>query len=457
MIKLISLFLVFSVLVTAMADEDVNFAYEAELAEGHQSLRQFDVPFSVYEKLQQSHHNDLRVFDADGVEVPSTVGFPRDQLNHKNAVKILHFFIKPELAKSAFNRHTGEETALYSTLFVENKDTEQALHNIEPDWENTNRSTTLSVTVKASDDMSNWHTVSASDYLYDLHQFGERLKNTTITLRQPIKSKYIAIQFKGSENGLAPKITQVKGGYQSYLITAPARHSQAVELLHVDTEENTIRFNIPLSLKVKSIKMKSSSDTGFYKGRLYSGNKYKSTVLSKREKLKQKLKHGSKPNTEAPVYNWHFMQNFSQFSLITETGVLLSEPVYLDKVNNYNYWQVKMMLPKQLSESTKPALSYTWQGAKLTFLAQGKPPFIARFGVNSGLSSRPSLDGLASLSKPELITLKPIKPLVVEAKPEAVNVTSNSNYQWLLWAILVGGLFLMGFIAFRVISSLVKK
>ncbi len=456
MIKLIStILLAFSVSNITMADEGLNFAFEAELIEGHQSLRQFEIPFAVYEKLKQNHHNDLRIYDAEGTEVPSAVNFPSDQLDQKKTVKILHFFIKPELAKAAFNRYTGEEIALYSTLFVENKDTEQALHNIELDWENVNRSITLSVSVKASDDMSNWHTVSSSDYLYDLHQFGERLRNTTIALRPPIDNKYIAIQFKGSENGLASKITQVKGGYQSHQVTVPVNQSQAIELLNLDAKENMIRFNIPRSLKIKSMKMKSPSDTGFYKGSLYSGDKYeRAAVLSKREKLKQKLKHGSKPVTESPAYNWHFEQDFSQFSLITETGVLLSEPIRLDKLNSYNNWQVKMQLPKHLSESTKPTMSYTWQAATLTFLAQGRPPFIARFGVNSGLPSRPSLEGLVALSKPEQVTLKPIKPLVAELKPEIVKATLDSNYQWLLWAILVGGLFLMGFIAFRVVSSL---
>ena len=424
-----------------------DFAYSTVLSEAKTSLREVEIPKTLYEKMQRRDYGDLRVFSADGQIVPHQFSQSSSRVDSKQETPLVFYpFSKEQAANPGkiqviINQKAGEQhlqinqhlankptkTNEYQYILI-NKSKNQKrgpeLCKLQLDWEQEKLSSIISFKLESSDQLQNWKTLSHKLTVSKLNYSGSQLlhnqvhfpctsqKYLRLTWLQP-KQKIHLVQI----NGIYTQKGEQKIQWQSF---GKPRYND---------EEKGWLFESNIIAEISALAFIAPQDGLLYKGTLYSRDNEKAA--------------------------WRYRKEVSQYQLNMGDTTLQSDPVSI-RPSNDRYWKLQIQTETHFTESQLPEIKAGWMPKKLYFLAQGSGPFTLAFGNHTiELDQRNSLSDLINSLKQSGASIDRVSIDTVINNNKSFKVEEKIPWKLiLLWLVLILGTALMGFMAYRLFQQM---
>ncbi len=426
-----------------------DFSYSATLSSANTSLRELDLPLSVYEKMQRKDYGDLRVFSGNGQLVPyqfsrieevhsqqqqSLVFYPftKDQAADTGNIKV--YINQKQQSEQTKPREqsikidqkwggdfTDKHRSKEYQYIIENPQNKSKLCKIQLDWTQSKPSMVLPLTLESSNDLQHWERLSRKQSVSKLNYAGSRLIQNQISFSCTTK-KYLRLTWLKPE--LQVHLQKVQGIFTSSSKTKTQWKSFGKP---IQAKDNSWLFESDVVAGITKMQFTAPTDGFLYKGRLYVRN-------NENDK-------------------WRFIKNISQYRLNIGDTELQSSPFSLPLTKS-RYWKLELDSESQFTNEQLPEIKAAWTPRKLLFLAQGKEPFYIAFGnPNIKPSEQSNLNQLVQTIRDsgsfiDNVTLGPIENTGKQFSPEI---------PWkliLFWIVLILGTLLMAYMVFRLYKQM---
>jgi hypothetical protein len=450
-----------------------DFAFTATISAGKQSVQQFELPYPVLAGLQRADYGDLRIFNQQHQAVPFTVSLLEPQTQQQSHDYAVPFFrmtdhsttnnktglqieFTEQGTRLSFNQNlTGlkDLSGLPNYVIVENQHQTDDLQALVLHWQQPDEGFSIKVKLEASDDLQRWQTVNESTTLYDLKHANSALIQNTVSLSAERHARYLRLSFQPSSQ-FSLQINTISGSYQHSDVVMPQRWKSFA--LTAGEQSNEWLFNTGSFAPMTKIGFEIPAVGLFYQGSLYSKSgdlENQATAirhhrLSIKHEVKQVLHRYPQQNT--PPNPWQYQAAMMQYRLLTAAGEIESAPIQIS-TNKNRQWKLVLEQPATLLPEQLPKIKLGWQPVKITFLAQGNPPYQLFFGnaavkpLNAVLP--PSLD-YDHAEQVELLAVQAVikNPALVKQP------TTRLKLNWqkiMLWLLLFTGVLLMGLMAYK--------
>lgn len=429
-----------SVASSAMADPEGNrsghlndYHFQATLSDGSASLRSLQLPWPVVSNLLQEDLKDLQVYNEDHQAVPFTVRSVATDTQTQEQTRTLNFFpigdieklgtilqqeANGERYKTVKLIQTGQRYLIIDNPKLAGDNNPLPLQRLSLSWSNLAHWLPKSLRIEASDDLTQWQSIAIEKLPYRMAENGVILENHELRFKQPVQKRFIRLSGAEDFEPLLKALETVSGHYQRTSISRPLNWNK-VDLKATDTARQ-YHYELPPSLAVKRWRLEGLTPDSLYKGRLYT----RSTEHA-----------GNKPN------DWRFSQDFLQYSIKMDDGLVSSEANQTTNRRWSREWRID--LEQDIQADALPKLALAWQSVELVFLAQGKGPFEIRFGSRTTqANTRMDLAELLRATTPEVVTVGAVTQLskVTEKK-------DGKQYTYLLWSFLVAAFLMLLYMA----------
>jgi len=446
---LIGSFLLQQVVIAAPLTND-SFAYSATLSDANTSLRQFDLPVTLYHKIKRKDYGDLRIFNADGQIVPhqfsqakkqdsiqkkSLVFFPfsKQQANHPDNIQVVINQKKNQRHNQqniTINQSIASDNANKSNQYqyiIENSATTTALCKLKLEWTQPKSSMVIGLKLESSATLKNWKTLSRKLNISKLDYAGSKLINNEISFPCTTQ-KYLRLTWLKSNQHI--QLNHILGIYSKNAQQAIQTASLGKPVYdNVYESHGSWLFEKNSIASISQMEMIAPQDGLLYKGALYS-----------------------RDNNKA---EWRFRQQIKQFKLNLGDSKLQSSPIEMI-ANNDRYWKLDLANEGRFSQDQFPEIRVSWTAKQVIFMAQGKSPFELAFGnpsikpahnndLNSLIQSLKQTDSNIDKVKLEQIT------------NSGIDFKTKTHFPWkkiILWLVLIIGTLLMAFMAFRLYQQI---
>lgn len=388
------------------------------------ALQRLNLPFEVYNASARPDLGDMRVFNAEGGEVPLLVRGPRAATEEQQEIQLPVFPLRDVSGASHTDirmhvRTSDQGTVLEAVIGPDNATPGQAF--LLDASQNTRPLASLRVvlgaatddlvpvTVQGSNDLATWRPVG-SGVLSDIRHQNGRVLQDSITLSGPMWKYYLL-----SGQGRFPVLETVFGVTRPGS-SAPARTWTA--LRGISGPENTMEYSLPPALPVDMLDLDGNA----------------SVVLGVRVLMPVSKKA------------WTTVRSGVLFQLSADGRTVAGPPLLLPGP-----------LPKfRITTQGAPMpLRVGWTAHELVFLPQGSPPFVLAVG-NPAISQGPDLvspllrtQGMEKMEMGRTI-LGPSRPLGGEDR-----LTPPRNFKEMaLWGMLALGVLMMGAMAWHLVRTL---
>ncbi|MBN1379948.1 MAG: DUF3999 domain-containing protein [Gammaproteobacteria bacterium] len=425
-----------------------DFAYGSEvLINDSHAFQTLDLPDHYYQTVARLDGQDLGVFNAEGVLLSFSIS-DNETEQKKTRTQVLPFFPiygqagrgLDELSlriernaggtiidiKEGGKQQTGSKVVAYiiDNSFSHNKNTRGRLFDLEFDWDKPEYGFINNIKLEQSSDLNVWRGVTSNESLSRLAYEGEVIGKQTIAIGTGI-DKYLRLSWDEKQDFSLKTIT----AYYQWSQLKRQLHWQTIDnLIYItdaddEFENGSYQFSVKGHPPVQQFTFKFSDGNAFYRGRLYS-----------------------RMNADS---NWNDRGRFLQYRLQMPGGVVQSESLHLPAVRD-SEWLIKFETPKKFQKTGLPVAQLAWYPEQLTFLAQGKPPFILAYGNPRIAQSRTGLSSLLNSLNDE--QRKEIAASVATlAAPKELGGLSRlapeqEKFPWrkvLLWLVLVAGVLVM--------------
>ncbi len=418
----------------AIAENEVSdFHFKATLTEGSESLRSVALPWTVMSNLLQSNQRDLQVYNAEQKAVPFAVRPIAANKQAEKQTRKLNFFPMGDIEKLGTILKQEDNNGRYKTiklvqtgqryLIIDNPKAESneddlPLQALTLNWENLSHWLPKSLKVEVSDNLADWQSVDIKALPYRLSEGGIALENKELSFERSVGKRFIRLSGAEDFDPLLKSLQSVSGEYRRVSVINDLNWNK-VSLKPTDIA-NQFQYDLPPSLSIKR----------WHFDDLASGSLYKGKLMTR-----------FKRNSPADKERWFPRQNFLQYSLQTEAGLIKSASENATNYGRTDSWRFEFN--QSINEGSTPALSIAWQPMELVFVAQGKGPFEIRYGSHTAkASSEFSLDGLLAQVEPEKLLINDIKQL-----SEVTKKGDGSQYRYLLWGLLAAAVLMLLFMA----------
>jgi len=426
-----------------------DFSHRATLSDAKTSLRQIEIPQTLYEKMKRRDYGDLRVFSADGQIVPHQFKQSSQRVDSKREIPLVFYpFSKEQAANPSniqviINQKAGEQNLQINQqvaksgkasktneykYIIENQGQsgKKALKlcKLQLNWEQNKASSIISFRLESSDQLHNWHMLSRKLTVSKLDYNGSQLIHDTVNF-SCTSQKYLRLTWLQSEQ--KTKLTQIKGLYTQ-------KGEQQIQWKSFgkpsySKDENAWLFESNIISEVSKLEFIAPQDGLLYKGTLYSRNNEKG--------------------------EWRYRRDVSQYRLNMGDTTLQSNPVSFSPTSD-RYWKMTLKAEGQLSENQLPEIRAGWKPKRLYFLAQGNGPFVLAFG-NSKVKSQQnsSLTDLIDSIRQTGASIDVVSTGKIVSSGKTFTAESETPWKLiLLWLVLILGTALMGFMAFRLFKQM---
>ncbi len=433
-----------------------DFAYGMELTvDGKNAIYGLSVPAQVYQGCTSADLGDLRLFNTRNI-IPHLL---RPQVRKENSrpSKALAFFplvgtsgnntLPPDLHISTNSRgtiialrqdRTKQPSQVVTSYIIDTADLEQSPDWLEFSWSGQSDHFSTSVRLDGSDDLNSWYTLVASASLAELSFGGHDLLRNRIDIEKDIqknskqKKTYLRISWPEGRKGVT--LSSVKAGYDKEEQKQLRTVHRITGKIDPDEEQGTTAYHY-------------SSD-GFYPvDQLYVRLPLHNSLA--------RITVFSRPDKDAL---WHRRAALLSYQL-TIDGVALDSEVKNITPSTDRFWRLEIAEENRGAES--PILELGWLPGQLVFLAQGEEPYTLAYG-RSGLTG-------ASFQVDRLLTsIDPLKEknlvMSAQAGPQKIlggqgNLKPSPDLpwrSWLLWAVLIAGVLLVGGMALQLLKEMNK-
>ncbi|PID46034.1 MAG: hypothetical protein CSB47_05835 [Proteobacteria bacterium] len=429
-----------------------DFAYSAVLSDGKTSLREVELPASVYEKMQRKDYGDLRVFSADGQLVPyqlsrvetassqqqkSLVFYPftKSQADDTSSIKVFidqkqqsgqgspieqSIKITPKRGGDTHDKQSDQE---YQYI-IENPKMKPRLCEIQLDWKQSKPSMVLPLRLDSSDDLQSWRSLSEGKSVSKLNYADSKLLQNKISFPCTSK-KYLRLTWL--QPALQVHLQKVQGVYTHHGTTKTRWKSFKKS---IQGKDNTWFFESDFVAGITKMEFVAPEDGLLYKGRLYC--------------------------RDDEQHDWRFVKKVSQYRLKIGETYLQSAPFSLP-FNKNRYWKVELDSEGQFTEGQLPEIRVAWVPRKLLFLAQGKAPFRIAFG-NPNIQPAEQGD-LIQLSKAVHDSGASVDSIKLD-NIESTGKQFSPDLPWklvLFWVVLIFGTLLMAYMVFKLYKQMSEE
>ena len=139
-------------------------------------------------------------------------------------------------------------------------------------------------------------------------------------------------------------------------------------------------------------------------------------------------------------------------------GKQLNNDIVHIQPTDHRYWELKVKTPDGLG-SVPPGFRFGWRGHKLVFVARGPSPFMLAFGsARAGPAQKPVSSLLDVLKRDDNSAL--VKQASVSGREELSGTAALEKHfdiSWqrtLLWIVLVTGVLILAYMAFRLMRQM---
>jgi hypothetical protein len=418
--------------------EDFAFGFTVE-GEAGGALWQLELPEAVYRGVTRADLGDLRVFNSAGDVVPHTLRLPDKPAAPAPAPAAVPFFpLYTQDVQDVAGRRlrivtdetgmivdaTSEAVAADGTdritaYLLDTSVLEEPPAHLTLSWEHSqDASFAVSVDVSASKDLAHWSELVDNMTLADL-RYGEAVLVQNGIELPPRQGKYLRITWPEALRGVT--LTGVQATFRAVREPLPRRwHPVTGE---ADPED-------PHSYDF---------DSGGYRpvDRARIGFATRNVVVE-----------ANLLSRATPQARWRNRKRGEFYALERADAVLESGPVEFG-VTTDRYWRFQLADREQQLAGGPPTLALGWVAQRLTFVAQGEPPYTVAFG---SAVTAPATHPVATLLR--TLDDQHEKGLIVPAQAAAVFTLGGEEklrpppapFPWkkfMLWAVLLGGVALL--------------
>ena len=463
----IGLLLVMQAAMAETAPGQQDFAFVATLSEGKQSLRQFDLPYTMLAKLARQDYGDMRIFNSQNQLVPFNVTHLEPQTQQNNLTHALRFFrlgnnadqksgglqieFNENTARFNFNSVTPEHEQAYY-LMIENQHQDDALQAIKLIWQQPGDAFSVNVKLESSDNLQNWELLNNSITLYALKYSDYTLTQNSLLLSPASHAKYLRLSFHASSN-FSLQIEKIIGEYY---------HSNFVERENWQTfplvqgqNPNEWLFNTGSFIPVTKIGFEIPKVGLFFQGRLYSKDDSPAQNLPKSvehisfKREVKRLLHRYPEQSKTEQNDWRYQETVKQYRLLTAAGEIESQPIRVLTTKD-RQWKLVLDQPATLLPEQVPSVKIAWHPVIVTFLAQGNPPYQLFLG-NAAVAPSNAMLSPELNNNAETVNALTVRSVEHTAEPtEPARVLSRLNWQKiLLWLLLCVGVLIIGLMVYQ--------
>jgi len=429
-----------------------DFSHSAELTTATTSLREVNLPLTVYEKMQRKDYGDLRVFSAGGQIVPYQLSSIETVNSQQQKSLVFYPFTKGQAAdtgnirvfinqRQRSGQHVTRQQSIKITqkwggdfnnkqrskeyqYIIENPQTKTSLCKLQLDWTQARPSMVLPLKLENSNNLQNWTSLSRTQSVSKLNYAGSKLIQNEIVF-SCTSQKYLRLTWLKPE--LQVHLKKIQGIYTN---NGKAQTQwKSFGKPSYDKDGNWL-FESDVIAGTSKMEFVAPQDGLLYKGALYSRNN---------------------ENDE-----WRFAHNVSQYRLnIGDTQ--LQSSAFSIRSNKNRYWKLKLDSEGQFTDEQLPEIRAGWAPRKLLFLAQGEGPFHIAFGNPSiKPSEQNDLNGLIKTIRDSGSAVDNVKLGEIENSGKSF----SPETPWkliLLWIVLLLGTMLMAYMAFKLFKQMGKE
>jgi hypothetical protein len=414
-----------------------DFAYGLRLrVRDGGAIHRLILPPEIYRGATRSDLGDLRVFNAEGRPVPHTVRRPPSR--DAGSDRPVPFFplyedasedgglsleivtdAKGAVIRTAPRPGDGAETRVAAYL-IDLEDGERAVSALRLDWTGGGESFAVDVAVSASPDLNRWRVLVPSASLVRLRYGGHRLGRNAIPLPRNA-DRYLRLSWPAETGGAELSAVRV----ESFSSDRPRRRQASARGTPDAKTPGQWHFDLLGFFPAERVQLELAETNSLVRGEFRS-----------------------RPEPEA---SWRYRARGLFFRLMLEGEEIAGEPLDLNAVVADRHW---MFAPADESGAEiAPALVLDYVPHELLFLARGEGPFLLAYGsAVVGPAVRPVDELVRALGGGS-----DARDLAAEAEiGEAVSLGGSEMLappfplrQWTLWSVLVAGVFLVAFMAWR--------
>lgn len=433
--------------VAAAAGDDVFAAqWQLTLPSSEAGAYQVELDDTVYATTVSPVLRDLVVVNADGRQVPALLqAAPAPVSASRPTTHPLAWFPLPATAARAGSDITAisevdpdgrlrriqwqptREDVPPAALLVDASAAGAPLQALVLDWGVADAAFERTMRVEGSEDLRSWRPVAAGARLLDLRRGTERLVERRIVFDAPVRMRYLRLT-PGAGAGTMPAIVSLLG--ESAAVTGtPTLHWRALTPVEPVDAEGGVRFALDERLPVTHV------DIGL------DDNGTARWTLSVRD------------HADAP---WQTVASDWLVYRVGADAASRTPPRALGATLRARQWRLESDVP---TAGGAPGLRLGYQPERLVFVAQGAPPFFLRAGsARSVRGDAPVAPLLADLRarnggdwQPATVALGTRAVLAGDAA--LAHVQPRDWRIWILWAVLLLGVLLVGGFALSLLRT----
>ena len=435
-----------------------DFAYGMELSvSGSNSIYGLLLPAEVYQGCTRADLGDLRVFNSK-YTVPYVI---RSQVSRKTkrAAQSLPFFplfsdtqnkgqdtngVPPDLHIATNSQGTIIDISQHAASAEKNQavmayilDTSALEHPadwLDLTWTGQGEQFSTEVRLDSSTDLNNWRSQVSSAALAELRFEGHTLLRTRIPVPRGIQQKiYLRLSWPAGRDGVT--LTSIKAGYNREARNHPRTFQPLTGTFSSLTEQGMMRYEYDSKgvFPVDQLKVLLAEQNSLGQVRLYS-----------------------RAGEEEP---WQRRTSFLAYRL-TIDGVSLDNGTISINRTTDQYWRLE--IPGDSGIRQMPTLEPGWLPEQLLFLAQGEEPYTLAYGRAGLKATRYQVDQLLKAVDPQsekkLVAPAQAGPQKILGGGDRRTVAQELPWQqWLLWVVLLAGVFLVGMMALKLYREMNEK
>ena len=411
---------------------------------GNDPFQRIELPFEAYRDTRRDL-GDLRVLNARGEAVAlAFVGEAIPEREKPVMVRLPQFAVTSPPAATAAGRvdvrvRTMADGTLMSVeqrspgkaasaqpsaYFLDASQLKFAVGALVFDWDAKPGSEIVKVNVEASDDLRDWRSAAARATLVRLEPAGQTRSQTKVPLYGS-RAKYYRITASGS-----PFVLRAVDAESATSVLRAQEPRKTTTAAATRTKEGDFVFDLGARLPVEAIRVVFPDL-----------NSVAPFEISARE---------------ASNVSWRHVAN-ATFYRISRDGAEIASPALELGMQSAREWRLRPQV-KPAGDGQPPSLEVQWRPAEIVFIAKGDPPFALAFGDKE---ARAAAIPVASLMpgyergterKLAFATVGPVT--TAPPPPPPMTIFGTTPRKAGLWAVLVIGVLVLGFMAWRLMGQM---
>ncbi len=411
----------------------------------NEGINRIELPLTIYQGVTRNDLADIRVFDSKGLPVPhalvaaepprkeqrAPVSPPRFPLfieangNDSSDLKI-EVRADGALVKIESNKNKAVKPKEVNAYVFDLINISEPITALNLDFQAAPEGFVGKARIEASDDFKQWRTLVNSAPVMSLQFAGQAIAEKRIEL-SGVKTKYLKLTWEGPAINLSDVKVEFGEKFseaERVGLTSEARAGDQpgdyIFDLGARAPVDRMKFNLPQINTVAPAQIYSRADE----------------------------KSPWQPRANATLYRLNYKGND------------VVAPAIVMPVSGDRYWKIAVEQKGGGLGAGLPSLTAEYRPRQLVFVARGEGPFTLAFGKanakQSSFSVESLIPGYQYSDEFKLAQAQMGDPRVQAAAPASEAVSPEQKKKWLLWAVLIIGVALLGGMAWKLSKQMSK-